>query len=111
MPCYPEGPRCRPTATTGGTARRGGTLRGKLRPPPCDRSTATTGGTVARGGRCRNRRLRDERPVVAPVVLPVLARLERPPPVGVVHVPADRELQAFAQLDLRLPAQRGDARD
>src|SRR5438094_9247218 len=103
MPCYPEGPRCRPTATTGGTARRGGTLRGKLRRPRCDHSTATTGGTVARGGRCRNRRLRDERPVVAPVVLPVLACLARSAPAGVVPVPAHRPLQPFAHPDPRPP--------
>src|SRR4051794_41489288 len=45
-------------------------------------------------------------PVVALVVLAVLARADRLPPPGVVAVPGDGLLQALLEADLRRPAQR-----
>src|SRR5260370_3422699 len=53
----------------------------------------------------------DQGPIVALVVLPVLARLERAPPIGVLLVPANSPLETFRERDPRLPTQRREARD
>src|SRR5260370_31834613 len=53
----------------------------------------------------------DQRPIVALVVLPVLARLERAPPIRVLLIPANSSLETFRERDARLPTERGDARD
>src|SRR5690606_26132818 len=58
----------------------------------------------ARRARSRRRRSRPElRPVLALVVLAVLARPDRFPPVAVVAVPGDRSLDPLVEVDASPP--------
>src|SRR6266446_2702928 len=72
-------------------------------------SRATWGGTRSGSAHASGRRRR-ERIVVALVVVPVLARPQRPPPLGVVDIPVHCPFQSFPEGDPWLPTEIGDPR-
>src|SRR2546422_330015 len=71
---------------------------------------ATYGGTGWASARASSGRLR-ERPVIPLVVLPILARPQRAPPILVVDVPTHCAFQPFRKSDLRFPTELGDTSD
>src|SRR5260370_21394691 len=72
-------------------------------------SRATCAGTRS-GSALASGRRRRERLVVSLVVVPVLARPQRPPPPGVVDIPVHRPFQSFLEGDPWLPTEVGDPR-